>query len=156
MLQELEEMLDADKEATLWENCVYFATCTLKKIGITWAQAMLFWLSRIKTTSAHSNSRSYPTYPRLHSHRCTMHSAFRTKLQITLHWVMIHCIAILTGIEPQWFHRHSNSCMAYTGKHSHLQHCCFWKEPQLNSVLRLHRLFCYLPHSLPSRFLHES
>ena len=72
--------------------------------------------------------------------------AFRKKLNISSsHWVMIHRIAILSSVEPTWFHCCPNSCMAYTGEYSDLQCCQFCKEPRLNSAKKPRRLFCYLP-----------
>ncbi|KAF8160562.1 hypothetical protein K438DRAFT_1463706, partial [Mycena galopus ATCC 62051] len=82
-----------------------------------------------------------------------MRHAFRRKLEISTHWIMIHRVAILSGTEPQWYHCCPKSCMAYTGEHSFIHslfnynptHCRFCKEPRLNSVSKPRRLFCYLP-----------
>lgn len=76
-----------------------------------------------------------------------MRYAFRNKLEISSHWVMIHRVAILSGIEPHWYHCCVNSCMAYTGEHADLNECCFkeCKEPRYASDGRPRRLFCYLP-----------
>ena len=49
--------------------------------------------------------------------------AFQHKLTIQSLYVITHCIAILSGIEPQWFNCCVNSCIAYTGSYQDLNEC---------------------------------
>ncbi|KAJ7652366.1 hypothetical protein DFH06DRAFT_1418733 [Mycena polygramma] len=76
-----------------------------------------------------------------------MRYAFKHKLDIRSHYAMIHRVAILSGVEPVWYHCCINSCMAYTGVHSDLKQCRFksCQEPRFAADGRPRRLFCYLP-----------
>lgn len=76
-----------------------------------------------------------------------MRYAFRHKLEISSHYVMIHRVAVLSGVEPVWYHCCVNSCMAFTGVHADLKQCQFkdCKEPRFAADGRPRRLFCYLP-----------
>ncbi|KAF7334036.1 hypothetical protein MVEN_02309100 [Mycena venus] len=125
MIQQLEEMLSVDEEAELWD-CRNETLTEQDRDNIA-----AFQLKMISNMPRVAFSQ--------------MRHAFRRKLAISSHWVMIHRIAILSGIEPQWFHCCPGSCMAYTGKHAPLQQCRFCEEPRLNSSGKPRRLFCYLP-----------
>ncbi|KAJ7621834.1 hypothetical protein B0H17DRAFT_887211, partial [Mycena rosella] len=74
-----------------------------------------------------------------------MRHAFRHKLEISSHWVMIHRVAILSNVEPVWIPCCPNSCMAYTGDHADLEACRFCNESKYAADGRPRRLFCYLP-----------
>ncbi|KAJ6472219.1 hypothetical protein C8R47DRAFT_953911, partial [Mycena vitilis] len=76
-----------------------------------------------------------------------MRHAFRHKMDISSHWVIIHRIVILTRVEPRWYDCCPNSCIAYTAEYSHLTSCPFTtcKEPRFNANDKARRLFCYLP-----------
>ncbi|KAJ7231818.1 hypothetical protein C8J57DRAFT_1091622, partial [Mycena rebaudengoi] len=71
--------------------------------------------------------------------------SFGHKLEISSEWVMIHRIAILSRVEPRWYHCCVNSCMAYTGDDSDSVSCRFCAEPRYTSGGKPRRLFCYLP-----------
>ena len=60
---------------------------------------------------------------------------------------MIHRIAILSEVIPQWFDCCVNSCIAYTGKYKDDQQCPFrnCQEPRRSPGGVARRLFCYLP-----------
>ncbi|KAJ7312265.1 hypothetical protein DFH08DRAFT_717817, partial [Mycena albidolilacea] len=50
-----------------------------------------------------------------------MRNTFSHKMDTSLEWVILHCIALLTRIEPLWFHCCPN--IADTSQHSNLSHC---------------------------------
>ncbi|KAJ6451859.1 hypothetical protein C8R47DRAFT_998287 [Mycena vitilis] len=76
-----------------------------------------------------------------------MRHAFRHKMDISSHWVIIHRVAILTRVEPVWYHCCPNSCVAYTGSYADLSHCPFksCQQPRFTASNKPRRLFCYLP-----------
>ncbi|KAJ7466343.1 hypothetical protein FB451DRAFT_1093297, partial [Mycena latifolia] len=124
MLRELEEMLGPDEEAALWE-------CR----------------NDILTEQDRDNIRAFRlkmlcTMP--HLAFAQMRYAFRNKLEISSHYIMIHRVAILSGIEPVWYHCCINSCMAYTGNYSDSTSCKFCPETRYAADGRPRRLFCYL------------
>ncbi|KAJ7019369.1 hypothetical protein C8F04DRAFT_1147812, partial [Mycena alexandri] len=100
MIRELEEILGPDEESELWQH-----------------------RNEILTEQDRDNIRAFrlkmlSNMPRVAF--AQMRHAFRHKLEISSHWVMIHRIAILSGIEPMWFHCCPDSCMAYTGAYKDL------------------------------------
>ncbi|KAF7378176.1 hypothetical protein MSAN_00242100 [Mycena sanguinolenta] len=125
MLRELEEMLDADEEAALWD---------IRNKTLT---------EQDRDNIAAFQLKMISNMPRVAF--AQMRHAFRHKLDISSHWVMIHRVAILSGIEPQWYHCCLNSCMAYTVEYEGLECCRFCKEPRLNAAGKPRRMFCYLP-----------
>ncbi|KAJ7182319.1 hypothetical protein C8R43DRAFT_1115958 [Mycena crocata] len=113
MIRGLEEMLGPDEEAELWDA-----------------------RNNILSEKDRDNIRAFRvkmicTMP--HLAFTQMRYAFRHKLEISSHWVMIHRVAILSGIEPQWFHCCVNSCMAYTGDDTDLTHCKICEEARFAS-----------------------
>ncbi|KAF7358774.1 hypothetical protein MSAN_01216400 [Mycena sanguinolenta] len=131
MLRELEEMLDADEEAALWDILTVIIAGNETLTEQDRDNITAFQLKMISNM------------PRVAF--AQMRHAFRHKLEISSHWVMIHRVAILSGIEPQWYDCCPNSCMAYTGEYEQLTHCRFCKESRLNAAGKPRRLFCYLP-----------
>ncbi|KAF7372602.1 hypothetical protein MVEN_00123100 [Mycena venus] len=127
MEQELDNMLVAEDEKTLWE-----------------------FRNDILTEQDRDNIRAFKLYliskmPRIaFAH---MRHAFRHKMDISSHWAIIHRVAILTNVQPVWYHCCPNSCIAYTEPHSDLTHCPFreCKEPRFTESNQPRRLFCYLP-----------
>jgi hypothetical protein len=76
-----------------------------------------------------------------------MRYAFQHKLNIHSLYVITHRLAILSGVEPQWFDCCINSCIAYTGQYQDLDKCPDCSEGRL--TLPAHgqprRMFCYIP-----------
>ncbi|KAJ7152445.1 hypothetical protein C8R46DRAFT_1357483 [Mycena filopes] len=70
---------------------------------------------------------------------------FRHKLDLSSEWVMLHRIAVLARVEPQYYHCCVNSCLAYTGGFAELDECPYCEEPRLSAGGKPRRLFCYLP-----------
>ncbi|KAJ7307666.1 hypothetical protein DFH08DRAFT_927436 [Mycena albidolilacea] len=68
-------------------------------------------------------------------------------MDISSEWVILHRIALLTRIEPLWFHCCPNSCIAYTLQHSNLSHFPYpdCREARYTPAGTPRRLFCYLP-----------
>ncbi|KAF7345179.1 hypothetical protein MSAN_01894200 [Mycena sanguinolenta] len=81
MVRELEEMLDADEEGALWDN----------RNGILTEQD--------RDNISAFQLKMISNMPRVAFEQ--MRHAFRHKLDISSHWVMIHRVAILSRIEPQ-------------------------------------------------------
>ena len=72
--------------------------------------------------------------------------AFDHKLDLSSEWAMIHRMAILSAVEPVWYHCCVNSCLAYTGDDSEEESCRFCHEPRYTPNARKpRRLFPYLP-----------
>jgi hypothetical protein len=74
-----------------------------------------------------------------------MRFAFQHKLNIHSLYVITHRMAILSGIEPQWFDCCVNSCIAYTGTYQDLDKCPDCSEARRNPRNEPRRLFCYIP-----------
>ncbi|KAJ7342785.1 hypothetical protein DFH08DRAFT_782626 [Mycena albidolilacea] len=76
-----------------------------------------------------------------------MRNTFSHKMDISSEWVILHRIALLTRIEPHWFHCCPNSCIAYTSQYSNLSHCPYpdCREAHYTPAGTPRRLFCYLP-----------
>ncbi|KAJ7616924.1 hypothetical protein DFH06DRAFT_1012626, partial [Mycena polygramma] len=75
-----------------------------------------------------------------------MRYAFDHKLEIMSQWATIHRVAILSCVEPVWYHCCVNSCLAYTGDDADAELCRICKAPRYTSVTnKPRRLFCYLP-----------
>jgi hypothetical protein len=74
-----------------------------------------------------------------------MRYAFSHKLDISSHWVMIHRVAILSRVEPVWYHCCPKSCIAYAGAYSDCSDCPFCEQSRFNEFGKPRRLFCYLP-----------
>ncbi|KAJ7733130.1 hypothetical protein B0H16DRAFT_1732424 [Mycena metata] len=125
MIAELEEMLGPDEESELWAQ---------RNETLTEQDRDNIRAFRLKMLS---------NMPRVAF--AQMRHAFRHKLEISSHWVMIHRIAILSCIEPMWFHCCPDSCMAYTGAYKDLTKCEYCNEPRFNALGNPRRLFCYLP-----------
>ncbi|KAJ7147401.1 hypothetical protein C8R43DRAFT_889949, partial [Mycena crocata] len=135
-------MLGPDEEAALWDASTQEYSCILTRRDLYHAG------NDILSEQDRDNIRAFRlkmicTMP--HLAFTQMRYAFRHKLEISSHWVMIHRVAILSGIEPQWFHCCVNSCMAYTGDDTELTHCKICDEARFASDDRPRRLFCYLP-----------
>src|ERR1700722_3485310 len=74
-----------------------------------------------------------------------MRRAFQHKMTIDSEWVIIHRLAILSGIEPIKIHCCIKSCIAYTGQYEFLQSCPFCNEARFGTGERPRRIFSYLP-----------
>ena len=74
-----------------------------------------------------------------------MRFAFQHKLNISLYWVILHCLAILSEIEPVWYDCCVNSCLAYTGEYEALDCCPDCNATRFNDNGKPRRKFCYLP-----------
>jgi Transposase family tnp2 len=74
-----------------------------------------------------------------------MRFTFKHKLNIHSLYVITHRMAILSGIEPQWFDCCVNSCIAYTGSYQDLDECPDCSETRRNIYNEPRRLFCYIP-----------
>ncbi|KAH7917964.1 hypothetical protein BV22DRAFT_1187293 [Leucogyrophana mollusca] len=74
-----------------------------------------------------------------------MRFTFRGKLSLDSEYVILHRMAVLSGVKPVWYDCCVNSCIAYTSKYLHHQYCPFCNEPRLNGNSRARRRFFYLP-----------
>nr|GAT43162.1 predicted protein [Mycena chlorophos] len=75
-----------------------------------------------------------------------LRESFSHKMDLDSKWVIAHQIAIMSGVQPEWYDCCLNSCMAYTGEYSELDECldCAtsrWREDNGESQ----RKFCYIP-----------
>lgn len=71
--------------------------------------------------------------------------AFNHKLEISSDWAITHRLAILSGVEPEWYHCCVNACVAYTRVYSDRTTCPQCREPRYTPKNRPRRLFCYIP-----------
>ncbi|KAJ7266112.1 hypothetical protein C8J57DRAFT_1469942 [Mycena rebaudengoi] len=131
MLKELEEMLSPDEEADLWD---------IRNEILSEQDRDNIRAFRLKMLSSMS-----------HEVFAQMRHAFRSKLEISSHWVMIHRVAILSGVTPVWYHCCVNSCMAYTGEHSDLIACRYsdCQEPRFTAVGKPHTAYSATSPSFP-------
>src|SRR6202035_830230 len=74
-----------------------------------------------------------------------MRFTFRHKIDLDSGWVILHRMAILSGVEPVNYDCCVNSCMAYTGKYQHREDCPFCNEPRYTTKRHARRTFMYLP-----------
>lgn len=74
-----------------------------------------------------------------------MRYAFSNKLDISSDWVIMHRLAILSCVEPEWYDCCINTCLAYAGPYSNLTSCPTCKEPRFTPKNKPRRLFCYIP-----------
>ncbi|KAJ7777638.1 hypothetical protein DFH07DRAFT_876868, partial [Mycena maculata] len=74
-----------------------------------------------------------------------MRYSFNHKLDISSDWVITHRLAILTRVEPEWYHCCVNTCLAYIGPNSDLLQCQTCNEPRFTAKNKPRRLFCYIP-----------
>ncbi|KAJ7719690.1 hypothetical protein DFH07DRAFT_1067838 [Mycena maculata] len=125
MQQELDEMVFPEEEQTLWE---------IRNNILTDADRDNVRAFKLQLASGMSRSAF-----------AQMRYAFRHQLEISSHWAMIHRIAILARVQPDWYNCCPNSCLAYTGHYADLTHCCFCAEPCFTPTNKPRRLFCYLP-----------
>ena len=104
--------------------------------------------SNILSDEDHDNIRAFKlrmvsNMPRMAFEQ--MRFAFQHKLNIHSLYVITHRMAILSGIEPQWFDCCINSCIAYTGNYQDLDECPDCSETRRNPRNEPRRLFCYIP-----------
>ncbi|KAJ7271371.1 hypothetical protein B0H12DRAFT_731303 [Mycena haematopus] len=126
MIRQLEEMIAPGQEAELW---------AIRNETLTDQDRDNIRAFHLKVMS----NMSREVYEQLRH-------AFDHKLDLSSEYVMIHRMAILSGVEPLWFHCCINSCMAYTGDDTDRTTCRFCNEPRFTHVLgKPRRLFCYLP-----------
>ncbi|KAJ7048297.1 hypothetical protein C8F01DRAFT_1267845 [Mycena amicta] len=74
-----------------------------------------------------------------------MREAFSHKLEINSEWVIIHKMAMLSGVEPIWVDCCRDGCMAFTGEHENLSHCKYCGAVRCNEAGKPVRQFAYLP-----------
>ncbi|KAJ7200626.1 hypothetical protein GGX14DRAFT_336361, partial [Mycena pura] len=74
-----------------------------------------------------------------------MRHAFSHKLEISSLYVMIHRVAMLSGIVPEWYDCCVQSCIAYTGGYAELDSCPHCQEARRSVAGKPRRQFCYLP-----------
>lgn len=74
-----------------------------------------------------------------------MRHAFSHKLEISSHYVMLHRVAMLSGIVPEWYDCCIKSCIAYTGDYTELDSCPHCHEARRSAAGKPRRQFCYLP-----------
>ncbi|KAH7911338.1 Transposase family tnp2-domain-containing protein, partial [Hygrophoropsis aurantiaca] len=74
-----------------------------------------------------------------------MRFMLRGKLSIDSEYVILHRLAILSGVKPVSYDCCIKSCIAYTSKYQHHQYCPFCDEPRLNRNGGTRRRFYYLP-----------
>ncbi|KAG1743594.1 uncharacterized protein EDB91DRAFT_1236645 [Suillus paluster] len=60
-------------------------------------------------------------------------------------WVVVHRLALLSGIEPQNIHCCIQSCIAYTGQYVHDERCPFCNEGRYTKHGHPQRTFMYIP-----------
>ncbi|KAG2121439.1 hypothetical protein DEU56DRAFT_746664, partial [Suillus clintonianus] len=74
-----------------------------------------------------------------------MRYAFRHKMTLDSEWVIVHRLALLSGIEPQNIHCCIQSCIAYTGQYVHDERCPFCDEARYTKHGHPRRTFMYIP-----------
>jgi Transposase family tnp2 len=85
-----------------------------------------------------------------------MRFTFRHKIDLDSGWVILHRMAILSGVEPVNYDCCVNSCMAYTGKYQHREDCPFCNEPRYTTKRHARRTFMYLPLIPRLQSFHQS
>jgi hypothetical protein len=141
-LKELEEILSDENYAELWESRLYLIS------SLSIFNNMEFLGSNVLSDEDLDNIRAFKlrmvsNMPRIAFEQ--MRFAFKHKLKIHSLYVITHRMAILSGIEPQWFDCCVKSCIAYTGKHQELEECPDCSERRRNPRNEPRRLFCYIP-----------
>ncbi|KAJ7450206.1 hypothetical protein FB451DRAFT_1527969, partial [Mycena latifolia] len=125
MIRQLEEMIMPDDEADLW------------KIR-----------NDVITEQDRDNIRAFKLKLMANMPRSAfnqMRFAFQNKLDISSDWAITHRLAILSRVEPVWYHCCVNSCLAYTRGHSKRTLCPICHEPRYTTTNKPRRLFCYIP-----------
>ncbi|KAF9528666.1 hypothetical protein CPB83DRAFT_766386, partial [Crepidotus variabilis] len=74
-----------------------------------------------------------------------MRWAFQHRMKIASLYVIVHQLAVISGIKPKWFHCCPNTCLAYLGKYANNATCPTCGESRYNSRKQARRLFCYIP-----------
>jgi hypothetical protein len=74
-----------------------------------------------------------------------MRHAFRHNLDISSEYAILHRMAILSEIVPEWYDCCPGSCIAYTGRYASLDECPCCNQPRRSQTGRARRVFCYLP-----------
>jgi len=74
-----------------------------------------------------------------------MRNSFNHKLNLDTEWVILRRLAILSGVQPVYFHCCINSCIAYTEKYQHHDSCPFCNESRYGPQSKPRRLFSYIP-----------
>jgi hypothetical protein len=143
-LEELEDILSSENYAELWQSRL----CFLYIYFESESHCMELLGSNVLSDEDLDNIRAFKlrmvsNMPRIAFEQ--MRFAFRHKLNIHSLYVITHRMAILSGIEPQWFDCCVNSCIAYTGSYQDLDECPICSETRRNSRNESRRLFCYIP-----------
>ena len=142
MLQELEEILSDENYAELWESRLYFFFPFLNFNNMEYLGSNVLSDEDLDNILAFK-LRMVSNMPRKAFDQ--MRFAFKHKLNIHSLYVITHRIAILSGIEPQWYDCCVNSCIAYTGDYAELDECPDCSESRRNIRNEPRRLFCYIP-----------
>ncbi|KAJ7477662.1 hypothetical protein FB451DRAFT_1032831, partial [Mycena latifolia] len=135
-------MIDPEEEAELWELHASRALSWNVEVDARLGNAVL-------TEQDRDNIRAFKLKMMSNMSREVFEQirfAFSHKLDISSEWVVIHRMAILSGVEPVWYHCCVNSCLAYTGDDSEATFCRFCRAPRYTAQThKPRRLFPYLP-----------
>lgn len=82
--------------------------------------------------------------------------AFSDRLTLSSEWHLLHEVAALSGVRPEWYERCVNSCLAFIGDYSLLDICPECHEPRYTLAGRARRFFCYIPFTPRLRVLYQS
>ncbi|KAJ7114526.1 hypothetical protein C8R43DRAFT_903057, partial [Mycena crocata] len=136
-------MLGPDEEAILWD-----ARKSQSLVYVTASHCSLRKGNSILTEKDRDNIRGFKLKMMSQMPRTAYNQmvyTFDHKMDLSTEWVMLHRVAILSGIQPVWYHCCVNSCAAYTGRFSDLTECEYCDEPRLSPKGKPRRMFCYLP-----------
>jgi hypothetical protein len=142
-LKELEEMLDSQEYAELWDGREFFlmsARLNRLKDHISGKEELtaedLIDIQAFKLKIVSNMSRVAFQQ---------MRDAFRNELEISSLYIIVHKLSILSGILPKWFDCCINTCIAYTSEFEKDSSCPLCGEPRFSANGEPRRVFCYLP-----------
>lgn len=143
MMVQLEEMRGPEEEAKLWDARKYISTSYLL------VSVLIIVGNDILTEKDRDNIRTFKLkmisrMPRTAYNQ--MAYTFTHKMDLSSEWVTLHRVAILSGIEPEWYDCCVNSCCAYSGDFKDLTECPYdCGEPRFSPSGKSRRMFAYLP-----------
>ncbi|KLO12793.1 hypothetical protein SCHPADRAFT_828994, partial [Schizopora paradoxa] len=86
-----------------------------------------------------------------------MRWAFRHKMDIDSEWVILHRLALLSGVTPVWYDCCINCCCCFVGeKYGDLESCPYCEEVRYGQNGKARKVFCYLPFIPRLQSLFES
>ncbi|KAH9847553.1 hypothetical protein C2E23DRAFT_943123 [Lenzites betulinus] len=71
--------------------------------------------------------------------------ALRHKILFNSEWVILHRVALLSGVQPTWYEACVNSCLCYLGEFTQATLCPDCEEPRLSPAGRPRCYYCYVP-----------